>query len=153
MIFYTISNIKSQIKYFISEATLKAKRWKHGIIVKGKKQFFFGEHGSENKDTYFLTEQTKNDEDLIIHFLNFNYNLILIIINQEYEILKLQNYKKVQPNIYLYELLYLGLKEKYLELNSLKPLIKAFYDTNRITEKQYNTLIKQYYFLNKEYEE
>jgi hypothetical protein len=38
-----------------------------------------------------------------------------------------------KPN--LYEILYLGLQEKFLSYSDMKPLIEAFYQTGRLNEK------------------
>jgi hypothetical protein len=55
-------------------------------------------------------------------------------IQQEFEIIKLQNYASVEAKPFLYELLYLGLQGKMLDYNDTKPIIEAFYQTNRITK-------------------
>lgn len=100
----------------------------------------------------FCLENIKSQEEINIILLNFNLQLIPLVLNQEYEILKLQNYQQKENNEFLYELLFLGLKEKFLEYTDTKPIIEAFYQTGRINEKQYLTLTKHYYLEDREYE-
>ena len=104
-------------------------------------------------NTIILNKENNSEKQLLTKTLNFNLQLISLIIFQEYEIIKLQNFQKVSNNEYLYELLYLGLKEKFLEYLEVKPIIEAFYQTNRITKNQYLTLVNHYYLEDKEYEE
>ena len=99
-------------------------------------------------------QETKSQEDLSVMMLNFHLQTIPFIINQEYQIAQLQNFsKQEQQNSFLYELLFQGLRERFLEYSDTKPLIEAFYQTNRITENQYKTLTLHLYLEDKEYEE
>lgn len=106
----------------------------------------------EEKDVVIVMENLETQEEINIKLLNFNLQLIPLVLNQEYEILKLQNYQQKENNEFLYELLFLGLKEKFLEYTDTKPIIEAFYQTGRINEKQYLTLTKHYYLEDREYE-
>ena len=106
-----------------------------------------------SKIPYLQLEEIKSQAEINTELLNFNLFLIPIILAQEYEIIKLQGYQQVDNNsTYLYNLLYLGLKENFLEYSDIKPLIEAFYQTNRIDKKQYLTLTKHYYIDNRECE-
>ena len=139
-----------RIKKFIllSEDLKKQQNKNNGALYHSENINFFS-----FKDKKFLNKENNSEQQLLVNALNFTLELIPLIIFQEYEILKLQNFKQVKNNNNLYELLYLGLKEKFLEYIETKPIIEAFYETNRITKNQYLTLINHCYLEDKEYEE
>ena len=132
-----------KIEYFLSDSKEE----------KRKNKYNFNSFWLNQKNDRILKNYIKQQEELNTILLNFNLQIIPIIIKQEYEMLQLQNYMQVENKTYLYELLYQGLSENFLEFTEMLPIIEAFYITNRITEKQYKTLIEQQYFQNKEYED
>lgn len=150
--YHIIANAKNKIINFVTDQHLKKGKKNKSILIKNKEYDLFGYGSILNKNKIFIVEQEKEAEDSIINLMNFNLYLVRLIITQEYELLKLQNYKKVENNSFLYELLYLGLQEKILDQSDTKPLIEAFYQTNRLTENQYLTLVKKCYLEDKEYE-
>lgn len=152
MRFYILSDLKNRVIGFLTNNKKNEIVNQKTITIKNKKYNLFGFSKNFNQKTYCVIEQQTEEAEEIIKLLNFSLQIIPFIIRQEYEILKLQQYKKVNNNPFLYELLYLGLKEKFLDYDDTKPLIEVFYQTNRINEKQYLTLIKHYYLEDKEYE-
>ena len=151
MRFYILSDLKNKVIGFLTNNKKKEIVNQKTITIKNKKYNLFGFDKNFNQKTYCVIEQQAEEDEEIIKLLNFSLQIIPFIIRQEYEILKLQQYKKVNNNPFLYELLYLGLKEKFLDYDDTKPLIEVFYQTNRLNENQYLTLIKHYYLEDKEY--
>ena len=151
MRFYILSDLKNKVIGFLTNNKKKEIVNQKTITIKNKKYNLFGFDKNFNQKTYCVIEQQEEEDEEIIKLLNFSLQIIPFIIRQEYEILKLQQYKKVNNNPFLYELLYLGLKEKFLDYDDTKPLIEVFYQTNRLNENQYLTLIKHYYLEDKEY--
>lgn len=132
-----------KIEYFLSDSKEERR----------KNKYNFNSFWLNQKNDRILRNYIKQQEELNTVLLNFNLQIIPIVIKQEYEMLQLQNYAQVENKIYLYELLYQGLSENFLEFTEMLPIIEAFYTTNRITKNQYKTLIEQQYFQNKEYED
>lgn len=121
--------------------------------LKEKNRYKFNYCDLNNNSTRIVKEVPKKIEELLVSNLNYNLQLISLVIEQEFEIIQLQGFKKSESKKFLYEILYLGLKENFLEYSEVFPKIKIFYETGRITESQYNTLLNQLYIYNKEYEE
>ena len=107
----------------------------------------------ENKKTKIVRTEEKQQEEINVSLLNCCLYMVSQLIIQEKEIAKLQNYDKVKNNSFLYNIIYLGLQENFLDFLEIQDTIKMFYQTNRITKNQYLTLINHYYLENKEYEE
>ena len=107
----------------------------------------------ENKKTKIVRTEEKQQEEINVSLLNCCLYMVSQLIIQEKEIAKLQNYDKVKNNSFLYNIIYLGMQENFLDFLEIQDTIKMFYQTNRITKNQYLTLINHYYLENKEYEE
>ena len=107
----------------------------------------------ENKKTKIVRTEEKQQEEINVSLLNCCLYMVSQLIIQEKEIAKLQNYDKVKNNSFLYNIIYLGLQENFLDFLEIQDTIKMFYQTNRITKNQYLTLINHYYLEDKEYEE
>ena len=144
MILSILNPHNNKIETFVQEDEVRKTKFK---------KYNFNHFQLNKSNAKILQKYNKNQENLNLISLKFLLQMIPLVINQEYEIAKLQNFIKVQNNSLIYELLFLGLQEKFLDFNNSIPIIKVFYETNRITEKQYKTLIEQLYLYDKEYED
>ena len=145
------NNLRQNIQFFAGFYVEDIQ--KNRIKRRNKKINILGHKNLENNSEFIVEKNLESSENVNIMLLNFNLQLIITTIQQEFEIIKLQNYASVEAKPFLYELLYLGLQGKMLDYNDTKPIIEAFYQTNRITKNQYLTLINHYYLEDKEYEE